>query len=68
MKTNLSFKAWCVQHGIKQIEVADFLGISAQDLNLKINGKRKFTADQAAKLIDRYNLPIRMFTTSSNTA
>ena len=35
------FKGWLVEHRIKQSEVAELLGITEANLNLKLNGKQE---------------------------
>lgn len=50
------FKAYLVEHGIKQIEVAELLGITVSNLNLKLNGKEPFTLAQVKLLCEHYHI------------
>jgi transcriptional regulator with XRE-family HTH domain len=52
----LKFKGYCAEHGIKQKEVADLLGITIESVNRKINGKEPFTFEQVKKLCDHYKI------------
>ena len=46
----LKFKAFCVEHRIKQSEIAEILGINVQSVNRKLNEKESFTLEQVKKL------------------
>lgn len=50
------FKAYCVEHGIKQSEIAELLDISLQNTNKKLNGKEPFTFKQVELLCKTYGL------------
>jgi len=52
----LKFKAFCVQHGIKQKEIAELLGINVQSANRKLNEKEPFTLEQVKILCVRFNI------------
>ena len=52
----LKFKAYCVEHNIKQQEIADILFISLQSVNRKLNGKEPFTLDQVKALCIHYGI------------
>lgn len=52
----LKFKAWLVEHNIKQKEVAELLELDQSNLNLKLNGKQEFTVHQIKKICDTYGL------------
>ena len=52
----LKFKAWLVEHHIKQKEVADLLGITVEGANSKINGRQPFTLAQVKKLCETYGI------------
>lgn len=55
MKT-LKFKAWLVEHNIRQGEVADLLNITFESANAKINGRQDFTLPQVKTLCVHYGL------------
>lgn len=52
-------KAYFVENGIKQKEVAELLGISRVTLSYKLNRYRNydFTLKEVRKFCSRYNLP-----------
>lgn len=52
----LKFKAYCVEHGIKQSEIAELLNISIQNANKKLNGKEPFTLEQVKMLCKTYGV------------
>lgn len=52
----LKFKAYCVEHGIKQYEIAEALNITVSNVNLKLNGKEPFTLAQVKTLCERYKI------------
>ena len=56
MDKTLKFKAYCVEHGIKQSEIAEVIGISIQNANLKINGKQDFTLPQIKIICEHYGI------------
>lgn len=58
---NLKFKAWLVEHDIKQSEIADLLGIDISNANQKINGKQEFTFAQVKTICAAYGLPADIF-------
>lgn len=60
-EVNLKFKAWLVENGIKQQEVADLLGIDLSNANEKINGKQEFTAPQMRTLCQHYGISADIF-------
>lgn len=55
MNTNL-LKAKIVEHGDTQAQLASAIGISASNLNDKINGKVSFRQNEIASIRNRYNL------------
>ena len=52
----LKFKGYCAEHGIKQGELAELLGITLQNVNEKINGKQPFTLQQVKTICDKYHI------------
>ena len=52
----LKFKGYCAEHGIKQKEIAELLGIDLSNVNEKLNGKQQFTVSQIRLLCDRYGI------------
>lgn len=52
----LKFKVYCVEHNIKQKELADLLGITVSNVNLKLNGKEQFTLDQVRTICTHYKI------------
>jgi antitoxin component HigA of HigAB toxin-antitoxin module len=52
----LKFKAYITENGIRQSEIAEVLGITKANANLKINGKQAWTLEQVKKLCQRYNI------------
>lgn len=57
----LKFKGWCAENGVKQAEIADFLGITVQTVNRKMNGRAEFTLAQVKALCQKYNLVADIF-------
>lgn len=58
---NLKFKAWLVENGIKQKDVAELLGITEANLSEKVNGKQEFTAPQMRAICSQYNVSADIF-------
>lgn len=56
-------KAFFVEHGIKQREVADLLGISIVTLNHKLNGYLHFTFNEVEQICDEYGIKPDIFFT-----
>lgn len=52
----LKFKGYCVEHNIRQQEIADLLGITVSNANEKLNGKQPFTLDQVRILCRAYGI------------
>ena len=52
----LKFKAYCVEHKIKQSEIAELLGIAVQSVNRKINGAEPFTLKQVKTLYEHFGI------------
>ena len=52
----MKFKAWLVEHNIKQTEVAEVLGIKRETVNAKLNGREEFTLSQVKRLCDYYGI------------
>ena len=55
MNTNM-LKGKMVENGDTQAQLAQAIGISASNLNDKINGKASFRQDEIAIIKDRYHL------------
>jgi len=53
---NLKFKAWVVEHGIQQAEIAKLLHISLQLVNAKLNGREPWTLEQVKILCEHYKI------------
>ena len=51
-------KALRAEFGDTQQDLADYLGITVNTLNLKENGKYNFTLEEALKISQRYKKPI----------
>lgn len=58
---NLKFKAWLVEHEIKQAEVAELLDIDISNANQKINGNQPFTWEQIKTICQKYNISADIF-------
>lgn len=54
--SNLKFKGFMAERGIKQSEIAKLLGIDVSNVNLKVNGKQDFTIKQIRKICDEYKI------------
>ena len=52
----LKFKGYCAENRIKQLEIAEILGISVQNVNRKMNGKESFTFEQVKKLCKHFKI------------
>lgn len=50
------FKAYCVEHDIKQSEISEIIGVGLQNVNKKLNGKQKFTLEQVEKLCRHFGI------------
>lgn len=59
----LKFKAWLVQNGIKQKDVAELLGIAEENLSAKINGRQNFTLAQVKVICEHYKISADIFLT-----
>ena len=44
------------EHDVTQAEMADILGISIQAFNAKINGRKRFTLDEASAMKKKLNI------------
>lgn len=58
---HLKFKAWLVENGIKQKDLAELLGITTENLNAKINGKQNFTLAQVKQICEAYKISADIF-------
>ena len=52
----MKFKGFCAEHGIRQKEIAELLGIDKSNVNLKMNNKQPFTLEQVKILCDTYHI------------
>lgn len=52
----MKFKAWLVENGIKQNEVAELLQISRESVNAKLNKREEFTLSQVKRLCEYYKI------------
>ena len=52
----MKFKAWLIEHKIRQEEVARVLGISRELVNAKLNGRQEFTLTQVRRLCEYYKI------------
>ena len=50
------FKAYLVEHGIKQNQLANLLGITATLVNAKLHGKEPFTLAQVKIICETYKI------------
>lgn len=55
------FKGFLVENKIKQIQLADEMGISREKLNKILNGKAEFTASELIWLALRFDFDVREF-------
>jgi len=53
---SLKFKGFCATNNIKQLEIAELLGISVANVNEKINGKQSWTLGQVKILCEHYKI------------
>lgn len=52
----LKFKGYCVEHRIKQEEIAKLLNITVPSANRKLNEKEPFTLSQVKILCEHYQI------------
>lgn len=52
----LKFKGWLVEHQIKQVDLAELLGITVESVNAKVNGRQEFTLSQVKKMCETYGI------------
>ena len=52
----LKFKGYCVEHKIKQTEIASLLDIKPQSVNRKMNEKEPFTLEQVKTLCKHFGI------------
>lgn len=57
----LKFKAWMVENGIHQQEIADLIGVGLANTNAKINGRQNFTLDQVKAITSHYGISADIF-------
>lgn len=56
LKSYDKLKGWMVENHIKQKDVADLLEITEPNLNLKLNGKQRFSVEQVYKICSHYKI------------
>lgn len=62
-KSYKALKLYFVEHGIRQREVAEYLGIKESLMSQIMGGYgRQFTIDEAVKIITKYGGTIDLFT------
>ena len=52
----MKFKAWLVENGISQKDLAEFLGITVVAVNRKLNGGEEFTIKQIRAICEKYHI------------
>lgn len=52
----LKFKGYCAEHNIKQVDLAELLGINVANVNEKVNGKQPFTLEQVKTICKKYSI------------
>ena len=52
----MKFKAWLVENGISQKDLAEFLGITVVSVNRKLNGSEDFTIKQIRAICEKYGI------------
>lgn len=57
----LKFKGYCAENGIKQTEIMELLGLSAQSVNAKMNGRQDFTLSQIKTLCQHYGISADLY-------
>lgn len=55
------FKTWLVVKHIKQLEIANLLGVTLQTVNKKINGKSDWTLSEVRTICKVYGLSAEIF-------
>lgn len=55
------FKTWLVVNHIKQLEIANLLGVTLQTINRKINGKSDWTLSEVRTICKEYGLSADIF-------
>ena len=56
MMAELKFKGYCAEHGIKNTDIAKVLGITANSVSRKINGRLPWTLSQVKVLCEKYGI------------
>lgn len=52
----LKFKGWMAEHGVKQKDLAELLGITQENVNAKVNGRLNFTLPQIKLICSTYQI------------
>jgi antitoxin component HigA of HigAB toxin-antitoxin module len=55
------FKGWCAAHDVKVKDIAELLGIHANNASEKINGKQNFTLPQIKVICEKYGISADIF-------
>lgn len=50
------FKGYCVEHGIRQKDICELLGLSESIVNQKMNGRLDWTLEQVRTLCKHYGI------------
>lgn len=58
---NLKFKAWMAENGVKQADLTELLGLSAQSVWKKVNGKEPFSIQQISTICFKYGISADIF-------
>lgn len=58
---DITFKAWLVNNGISQTELAELLGVSFTSVNAKVNGRSQWTLPQIKKICSKYHVSADIF-------
>ena len=61
-KPYFKLKGWLVEHQVSQLDLAETLGTTRNNINKKINGSGSdFRLSEARKLVAKYHMPTSLF-------